>query len=357
MVVEKKIVPFSDLCEIKHNIIGESKVIKTAIRQAKKVAKSDASVLILGDSGTGKELVAKLIHDASQRKFKPFVAINCTALAPELIASELFGHEKGSFSSAYKKKIGHIERADGGTVFLDEIGDLGLGLQTQLLRFLQEGEIQRVGGEKIIKVDVRVISATNIYMQQAVREKKFREDLFYRLNVVSLVLLPLNRRREDIPHLVNHFLEKYSIDNKKNEISAIAAGELYGRDWRGNVRELENVVQRAIIMKEGDRIEITDLEELPKDRKLENKKSPGLKENTTLSRESHVLREIIANDFNMTRTAKVLKIQRTYLSRVFAEIKRKYNIEFTSILPTEEQKQTVINLKNRLQRKYDRYNL
>jgi DNA-binding NtrC family response regulator len=242
-------------------IVGKSGKMREAVETAKKAAASKATVLLLGESGTGKEVFARAIHNWSDRKDQPFVAINCVGLSKELLESELFGHEKGAFTGADQQKKGKIELANGGTVFLDEIGDVSQELQTKLLRFLQEREFDRVGGVRPIHVDVRIIAATNRDLDDAVKEGRFREDLYHRLNVVPITLAPLRERAEDIPALAHHFMERYAKDVKKTctEIVADALKQLCAYDWPGNVRELGNVIERAIVLGRGPRLTIEDL--------------------------------------------------------------------------------------------------
>ncbi len=250
--------------EISYNfgeIVGASEKMKSVFEKIEKVAKSDSSVLIYGESGTGKELVARAIHLQSARNERPFVKVNCGALAEGVLESELFGHEKGSFTGAIKRKLGRFELADKGTIFLDEIGDIPPTTQVKLLRVLQEREFERVGGEETITVDVRFISATNKNLMAMVKEGKFREDLFYRLQVIPIELPPLRERKEDIPMLVEHFLKKKAgqLNKKQPRISNSALQELIFYRWPGNVRELENVIERAVVLCEGDEIGLNDL--------------------------------------------------------------------------------------------------
>jgi two-component system, NtrC family, response regulator AtoC len=237
------------------DIIGESKIFKGVVENAKKIAASEAFVLIHGESGTGKELFAQLMHRHSSRKDQPFVAVNCAAMPDQLLESELFGHEKGSFTSAVSTKQGLVEVADGGTLFLDEVGDISLMTQPKLLRFLETGEFRRVGGTVTRKVDVRVISATNKDLQEEVKASRFRGDLLFRLNVVSLRLPNLSERMEDIPELVQHFLAKKS---KAKRISEEALALLMKYDWPGNVRELEHAIEGALVMAQTDEIQPKD---------------------------------------------------------------------------------------------------
>ena len=232
------------------NIISRDPNYKKVLRQVEQVADTDATVLILGETGTGKELLARAVHQLSARSDLPMVKVNCGSLPENLIESELFGHEKGSFTGAHQQKIGKFERAHKGTIFLDEIGELPLDLQTQLLRVLQEGEIERVGGTKLINIDVRIIAATNRNLERRVLEGKFRQDLYYRLNVFPIHNLPLRERREDIPVLTKHFVAKYAkkLNKQISEISQSGMNKLMGYDFLGNVRELENMIERAVIL-------------------------------------------------------------------------------------------------------------
>jgi len=232
------------------NIIGDSPAMHDVFATVGQVANSRATVLLLGETGTGKEMIAKAIHYNSPRKDKPFVRVNCGALTGTLLESELFGHVKGSFTGAIKDKVGRFEAADGGTIFLDEIGTLEPQLQVKLLRVLQEREFERVGDTQTVKVDVRVIAATNVDLQEAVAKNQFREDLFYRLNVVSVYLPPLRNRREDIPRLIDYFLDKYNAinDRRLRRISREMLNVLLRYPWPGNVRELENAIERAVVL-------------------------------------------------------------------------------------------------------------
>ena len=235
-------------------IIGDSKAIREVIKIIARYANSKENVLILGDTGTGKEVIAKAIHQKSKRKDKPFVAINCTALPDTLLESELFGYEKGAFTGAYSRKQGRFDLADGGTIFLDEIGDVSPLMQAKILRVIQERSYERLGGSETLKVDVRVIAATNKNLAQMVKDFKYREDLYYRLCVLPIHLPSLNKRKDDIPILVNCFLKKIAKDNKteKMNISPRALELLYVHEWPGNVRELENVIRRANVLAEGN---------------------------------------------------------------------------------------------------------
>jgi DNA-binding NtrC family response regulator len=242
-------------------IVSTSHAMEEVLNLAGRVAASNATVLLRGESGTGKELIAKAIHYNSPRANHSLIKVNCAALPETLLESELFGHEKGAFTGATVKRIGRFEAADGGTLFLDEIGELTPGMQVKLLRVLQEREFERLGGNQTIKVDVRVITATNRDIEQAVKEGKFREDLYYRLNVVSFAIPPLRERREDIPVLLDHFIKKYRDENKKT-ISGVAAEArdlLMRYSYPGNVRELENIIERAVVLSKKEIITTSDL--------------------------------------------------------------------------------------------------
>jgi two-component system response regulator HydG len=238
------------------NIIGRSQPMKKLIEMMSMVAPSEATVLITGDSGTGKELIARSLHFNSPRKDKPLVVVNCAAITETLLESELFGHEKGSFTGADKRREGRFMQAASGTIFLDEIGETSSTMQAKLLRVLQEKEIQRVGGEETLKVDVRIVAATNRDLEKEVAEGNFREDLFYRLNVMPLNVPPLKERREDVPLLAQHFLTKFSDKNRKaiKGLVPLAMDMLVNYDWPGNVRELENAIERAVILATGEHI-------------------------------------------------------------------------------------------------------
>ena len=242
-------------------LVGKSAKISQAVETAGKAAKAKATVLLLGESGTGKELFARAIHNWSERKDGSFVAINCAGLSKELLESELFGHEKGAFTGAHQLKKGKVEMAHGGTVFLDEIGDILSEVQAKLLRFLQEREFERVGGTKSIRVDVRIVAATNRNLAAYVQDGRFREDLYHRLNVISLTLPPLRERKEDIPDLAQFFLKRFSLEAKKHftAITDEALEKLTGYGWPGNVRELANVIEHAVVLGQDAVISVADL--------------------------------------------------------------------------------------------------
>lgn len=242
-------------------IVYQSEVMGNLMKMIDRVAPSTANILVLGESGTGKELIARSIHDRSGRKNKPFIAINCGALRETLLESELFGHEKGSFTGAYARKIGLAEVANGGTLFLDEIGELDPAIQAKLLRFIQEGEVYRVGGKDPVKVDIRLICATNRELDQEVIKGNFREDLFYRINTIIVSAPPLRRRKDDIPTLINHFLNnsQHAYLNRGRTVNEEAMKVLTKYDWPGNIRELQNVCERLQILSEGHMIMLNDI--------------------------------------------------------------------------------------------------
>ena len=243
------------------NMVGSSPAILPVYELIEKVSDSDSTVLIQGESGTGKEIIAKTIHYNSPRKSKPFIPVNCGAIPESLLESELFGHEKGAFTGATSSRIGRFESAQGGSLFLDEVGEMPFPLQVKLLRAIQEREFERVGGDRSIRVDVRIIAATNQDLEQAVAEKRFRKDLFYRLNVIPLLVPPLRERREDIPLLVNYFLKKFHEKKPRTvmEVSPDALAILTNYSWPGNVRELENMIERLVTLKSTGAITKEDL--------------------------------------------------------------------------------------------------
>ena len=291
------------------DIVGESTVMQRVFDAIETVGPTDATVLITGESGTGKELVARAIHHASPRKFHPLVVIHCGALTETLLESELFGHEKGAFTGAQYRKKGKFEIAEGGTVFLDEIGDISLKTQTDLLRVLQEREIVRVGSNQSIKVDFRCIAATNKDLDKAIEEGKFRPDLFYRLNVFRIELPPLRERREDIPMLVNYFVRKFSLQmNKKiTRVSPPAMNLLQQQTWSGNVRELENAVERAMVVAQEP--EIRDSDFVFRATLVPNGGPKSLDE----IEKAHILRTLQSVGWNQTRAAEILSIDRVTL--------------------------------------------
>jgi len=291
-------------------LVGRSASMRRVLDSVDVVGPTDATVLITGESGTGKELVAKAIHAASPRRYEPLVAIHCGALTETLLESELFGHEKGAFTGAQYRRKGKFEVADGGTVFLDEIADISLRMQTDLLRVLQEKEVTRVGGQHPIKVDFRCVAATNRDLMQLVEEGKFRPDLYYRLNVFAIDLPPLRERREDVPLLVEHFVAKFALAmNKKiNRVSKEAMFLLQQHDWPGNVRELENAVERAMVVAREPEITVDDLS-IPKNGTVDVPEGTSLQD----VEKDYILRVIDECDGNQTKAAKVLGIDRVTL--------------------------------------------
>ncbi|WP_408890074.1 sigma-54 dependent transcriptional regulator [Myxococcus faecalis] len=244
-----------------HDIIGESPQLQGIYDVIRRAASTRATVLILGESGTGKELIAQALHQESPRRDKPFIRVHCAALSENLLESELFGHEKGAFTGAIARKEGRFELADGGTLFLDEIGEISPTVQVKLLRVLQQRELERVGGTQTLKVDVRIVAATHRDLAAEVKAGRFREDLYYRLNVVSVTLPALRERKSDIPALVNHFLEKYG-DSYGKQVRGLAPGTLQAllaHDWPGNIRELENAIERAVVLTQGQELTTDDL--------------------------------------------------------------------------------------------------
>jgi len=305
------------------NMVGKSKPILKIYDIIDKVAQSKASVLITGPSGTGKELIAKSIHYGGSRRDRPFVSINCGALTETLLESELFGHERGAFTGAVALKKGRFELADGGTLFLDEVGDMPPPLQVKLLRVLQEMEFERVGGTRTIKVDVRVLSASNRDIKNDVAEGIFREDLFYRLNVIQIEVPPLRERADDIPFLVKHFIEKYISDEDKGpiELSPEVWKAFYTYTWPGNVRELENVIERAVVLSSGEMI---TLEELPDNLLEKNEEEIDLNKIVPLNlalpealerlEKKLVIRALKYSDNVQSRAAEILGISRRMMN-------------------------------------------
>jgi len=307
------------------NIIGHSPAMQQVFSRLEKIVHTDSTILILGDSGTGKELVARAIHFNGTRRNKPFIAINCGAIPAELLESELFGHVRGAFTGAVADKPGKFELADGGTVFLDEIGTMPAHLQMKLLRVLQEQEIERVGGSRRIKLNVRVISATNANLEADVKEGRFREDLYYRLNVIPILLPPLKERREDIPLLVRHFLQKscQEMQRKLMSVSPAAMHALEDYDWPGNVREMENVIERSVALTDGEQIERKDLppdiagssDELPNGRLAPRVTEAGIDMPATVAElEREMIRDALSLGKGVkARAAALLGINRTTL--------------------------------------------
>jgi Nif-specific regulatory protein len=309
---------------IEHNMVGEGAAMERVYHFISKVAPTDSTVLISGESGTGKELAARAIHRNSKRSGKPFMAVNCAALNESLLESELFGHEKGAFTGAVSQKKGRLEVADHGTVFLDEIGELSPALQVKLLRVLQEREFERVGGTTPIKVDIRLIAATNKNLEEAIEAAEFRQDLFYRLNVVSFEMPALRDRREDIPLLATYFADKYSLkcNRRLTGISAEARTCLSAYDWPGNVRELENAIERAVVLGTTDRILPEDLPEAVLETDVLPDTSMALKyhEAVTQTKRQIILDAMTQAKGNYTEAAKLLGVHPNYLHRLITNL-------------------------------------
>jgi DNA-binding NtrC family response regulator len=313
-----------EVSERHHLVLGKSAKMNLAVDAAKKAADSKATVLLLGESGTGKELLARAIHNWSDRRDKPFVAINCVGLSKDLLESELFGHEKGAFTGAHQLKKGKMELADGGSVFLDEVGDITSELQTKLLRFLQEREFERVGGNKPIRVDVRIVAATNRDLDGDIKQGRFREDLYYRLNVVPIHLPPLRERKEDIAELAKFFLQRFSKETKKSftEITREALDKLLACHWPGNVRELANVIERAVVLGRGPRLAPDDLPQSI--RGGGQGASPGglsYHKAIDAARREMVQKALAQAEGNRTEAAKLLGLHKTHLFRLMKSLK------------------------------------
>ena len=300
-------------------IIGDSEEMRALREQIATAAPTSGRVLIHGENGSGKELVARAIHALSARREQPFVEVNCAAIPEELIESELFGHEKGAFTGAVARRRGKFETADGGTLFLDEIGDMSLKTQAKVLRALEEQVVERVGGREPLKVDVRVIAASNRNLESLIAQGQFRDDLFYRLAVIPIEVPPLRARRDDIPLLVDHFLGLFCAENGKRlkTISGEALAYFLAYDWPGNIRELRNMVERLVIMTGGDTIGPDDLPAplKPKDAAAGGDAQRSLKEARDGFERAYILAELRAHDWNMTRTAERLGIERSHLYR------------------------------------------
>jgi Nif-specific regulatory protein len=315
---------------IEHNMVGESGSMQRIYHFISKVAPTDSTVLVTGESGTGKELAARAIHRNSGRANKPFVAVNCAALNESLLESELFGHEKGAFTGALAQKKGRLEIADAGTLFLDEIGDLSPALQVKLLRVLQEREFERVGGTQTLKVDIRLIAATNRNLEEAIEAGEFRQDLYYRLNVVSFEMPALRERREDIPLLASYFAEKYSVkcNRKLLGLSPEARARLNAYDWPGNVRELENAIERAVVLGTTELILPEDLPEAL----LENEATPAAATTSYHDAVAQTKKKIILNAMekskgSYTEAAKLLGVHPNYLHRLIRNLNLKEQIK------------------------------
>jgi two-component system, NtrC family, nitrogen regulation response regulator NtrX len=307
--------------EVRHQMVGESQPLKQIWDAIKRAAPTNATVLLLGESGSGKELVARSIHRNSLRSRDRFVQVNCAAIPEELIESELFGHEKGSFTGATEKQIGKFEQADHGTIFLDEVGDMSAKTQAKVLRVLQEGEVERLGSARTIKVDVRVIAATNKDLEAEIEKGTFREDLYFRLSVIPIRVPPLRDRAEDIPALVRHFADLFSRDNnrKPQRFTPAALEYMQKARWKGNVRELKNTVERLIIMTPGEVVDVPDLRDIvrlePKGAASDNdKERPGtLREFKEVAERTFLVGKLRENNWNISKTAEVIGTPRSNL--------------------------------------------
>jgi Nif-specific regulatory protein len=317
-----------DEIESRYAIISASSEFQGVLALAEKVATSTSTVLLLGENGTGKELIARYIHRLSKRKDGPFIAVNCAAIPTTLLESELFGHEKGAFTGATNLHRGRFELAHQGTIFLDEIGDLPMETQTKMLRVLQEREFERLGGTKAIKVDVRVIAATNQNLQEKIQQRLFREDLFYRLNVFPIRIPPLRERADDIPLLAQHFLEIYAREMNKSitRIDEDVMKTMLEYTWPGNVRELQNVIERAVVLATSDRLDRSCLNLPVQSSKLVLPEGEGLKEAVEAFKINYIRKVVDQCGGNQRKASKVLKIQPSYLSRLLA----KYRNDTTS---------------------------
>lgn len=318
-----------DNLEDKDTIIGESQSIKNVLDTVERVAITEARVLITGENGTGKELIAKAIHKQSKRSERELIEVNCAAIPNELIESELFGHEKGSFTGALKQRIGKFEQADGGILFLDEIGDMSLQAQAKVLRAIEEGKIERVGGGDAINVDVRIISATNKDLKNEIKEGNFREDLFHRLNVIPIHIAPLRERKEDIPLLVNHFVEGICRKNgfSKKDFSKQALDILKDQSWTGNIRELRNMIERLLIMVPENNIGENELLKFisTSETMLDDIFDVGnsFQEFKEKAERAFIKKQLELNEWNISKTSDLLEIQRSHL---YSKMK-KYDIE------------------------------
>jgi DNA-binding NtrC family response regulator len=305
-------------------VAGKSPTMARVIEQAKKAASSKTTVLLLGESGTGKELFARSIHEWSERAGRPFVAINCVGLSKELLESELFGHERGAFTGAHQLKKGRMEIADGGTVFLDEVGDISAELQTKLLRFLQEREFERVGGTQSIVVDIRIIAATNKDLEEAVKRGTFREDLYHRLNVIAITLPRLRERIEDIPSLADYFLQRVALETKKpfNEITEEALARLCAYSWPGNVRELANVIERGVVLGDGPEFSVDCLpSRLVGDAPIASAETQLFHEAVNSHRRTLIVDALGRAQGNRAAAAKALGLHRTHLLKLMKALR------------------------------------
>jgi len=309
-----------EVVEQTYEIVGRSYTVRALIETIDRVAATDARVLISGENGTGKELVARALHRQSRRSSGPFVEVNCAAIPGELIESELFGHMRGSFTGAVQDRTGKFEQSDGGTLFLDEVGDMSLAAQAKVLRVLQDGEVTRIGGSKPRTVDVRVLSATNKKLEEEIGAGRFREDLYYRLNVVPVVVPPLRERRDDIPLLIQHFLDQFAPTGARSRgMEQAAADRLASLDWPGNVRELRNTIERLLILSRGPQVTVADVERLVGMRVSEGAALGGLESCRTFeefklaAERAFLLVKLREHDWNVAETARTLDMPRSNL--------------------------------------------
>jgi len=317
--------------ELRHDMVGSSPALRGVLEAVKRAAPTNATVLIRGESGVGKELIARMIHKNSLRARERFVQVNCAAIPDELIESELFGHEKGSFTGATDKQVGKFELADRGTIFLDEVGDMSMKTQAKVLRVLQEGEVERLGSSRTLKVDVRVIAATNKDLELEIEKGQFREDLFFRLSVIPVFVPPLRERADDIPSLVRHFAEQFTRENNfhAKRFTAEALASLQRGRWKGNVRELRNTIERVIIMTPGEVVNVSDL---PESVRAETPAAPApeeradrpntLREFKENAERAFLIQKLRENDWNISKTAETIGTPRSNLYKKLEQ----YNI-------------------------------
>ena len=322
--------------DLRHDMVGSSPVLRGVLETVRRAAPTSATVLVRGESGVGKELIARMIHRNSLRARERFVQVNCAAIPDDLIESELFGHEKGSFTGATDKQVGKFELADRGTIFLDEVGDMSMKTQAKVLRVLQEGEVERLGSSRTLKVDVRVIAATNKDLEEEIEKGLFREDLFFRLSVIPIFVPPLRERPDDIPALVAHFAEQFTRENnfRAKRFTPDALAALQRGRWKGNVRELRNAIERVIIMTPGDIVSAADLPEtvraeapaaaLPEDRG----ERPGtLREFKESAERAFLLEKLRENDWNISKTAETIGTPRSNLYKKLEQYNIRQGVE------------------------------
>jgi two-component system nitrogen regulation response regulator NtrX len=317
----EEVVTFRRTETLKHQLVGESPAVRGVLEAVKRAAPTSATVLITGESGVGKELVARAVHRNSLRSRERFIQVNCAAIPDDLIESELFGHEKGSFTGATEKQVGKFEQADRGTIFLDEVGDMSLKTQAKVLRVLQEGEVERLGSARTIKVDVRVIAATNKRLEEEVEKGQFREDLYFRLNVIPIHVPPLRERPSDITLLVRHFLDSTSRDHnlRPKRLTDAAMGVLERHRWRGNIRELRNTIERLVIMTPGDVIDIAQLPEamrvdgVSRGPDNEGPRAGTLREHKEIAERAFLVQKLRETGWNISKTAEVIDTPRSNL--------------------------------------------